>query len=47
MYLSIYSWEGWFELVDKEKKFLDWDFCKGENHIWVGKIHIVFNKKLT
>lgn len=46
MYLIILGWEAWIEIVDSERKLLDYYFCAEENHIWLWKLHILFNKRI-
>lgn len=43
MYLRLFGWEFFAESVAKTQKFLDWDFSECENHVWIAKVHIVFN----
>lgn len=46
MYVRAWGWEFFAETVPIPEKFLDWDFSPSENHVWVWKAHIVFNRTL-
>lgn len=43
MYARILGIEIFTEIIPVTKKFLDWDFSIGENHVWFGRLHIVWN----
>lgn len=44
MYVRALGWELFAETVPLSKKLLDWDISPSEKHVWVGSIHIVFNR---
>lgn len=45
MLISIFKWEAFIETVAESQKFLDWDLSPCENHIWLGHVHVVFNRQ--
>ena len=46
MYLRILGMEMWAErIVAKGQKWLDWYISKDETHIWMGRIHILMNRR--
>lgn len=45
MYLRLFIWEAYVETVPPSKKFLDWDFTPSENHIWVWRFHVLWNRR--
>ena len=46
MYWRVYKWEFFGETVPLGKKLLDWHISPSEKHLWVGTLHLVFNRTL-
>ena len=44
MYLKMFGIEIFVEIVPQLGKFVDWDFCSCDNHLWFGRAHFVFNR---
>jgi hypothetical protein len=44
MIFTAFGWEFFIETVPNVIKFLDWHFCAGDNHLWFGRLHAVFNR---
>ena len=47
MFASTRKHEIFIEIVPMLGKLVDWDFSQGENHLWVGRVHLVINRKPT
>lgn len=45
MYLRFLKWEFHIEIVAYGQKFLDWYIAPCDNHVWIGRIHVVFNRR--
>lgn len=45
MFARALRWEVYIEKVPPSKMLIDWEFSVGENHIWVWRFHILFNKR--
>lgn len=38
------GWELFIETVPSSRNFLDWHLSLSENHLWLGHLHVVFNR---
>lgn len=44
LFFTVAGWEFFGEIIPRTKKFLDWHFSQCENQLWIGSIHVVFNR---